>query len=198
MELVPPALSTAHRLVTPAVAALYHSPESLQKALPAARELLSCPELVPFLAIALLVAVLWCDTGSEGGVSGGDSTRMHTSGSVNIRSLSSPHATTQTTPTRGTSQPAVFATSSTAGRYNAGSGSTSRTSSSGRLANGISLDSLTPLSRGLFSLLGVEQGVLLQAGGGAATWGTCSPNVLENLVRVYGNELLLRVSNLLR
>jgi hypothetical protein len=34
------------------------------------------------------------------------------------------------------------------------------------------LDSLTPLSRGLFSLLGGEQAVLLQAATGAFQWGT--------------------------
>jgi hypothetical protein len=79
--------------------------------LPGARELLLCPELVPCLAVTVLVTCLSFDTGKQA----------------------------------------------------ASAASSPQLSSSGRLANGISLGSLTPLSCSLFGLLGVGQGVLLQA-----------------------------------
>jgi hypothetical protein len=49
------------------------------------------------------------------------------------------------------------------------------------------LDSLTPLSRSLFSLLGVEQGVLLQAAVAAkAKWsGSFKPANFENMIHPY-------------
>jgi hypothetical protein len=144
------------------------------------REVLPCPELVPCLAAAVLVAVLGFDTGVPGatddsasssrGAAGGSSAGGRGSSGVPLRGGS--RGRRQGLQVQDSFQgPAGTASSSgassNAGRHQAGSSSigsrTSSTSSSGRLANGISLDSLTPLSRGLFSLLGVEQDVVLQA-----------------------------------
>ena len=132
-------------------------------------ELLRCPELFPCLALAVLVAVLGLDTGVQGGTEGTSSNSSGTAGgSSSGEGEASSRGSARRNPSlhvQGSSQqPAAAAAAGTARRHDTSSSSTSGpTSSSDRLANGVSLDSLTPLSHGLFSLLGVNQGVLLQA-----------------------------------
>jgi hypothetical protein len=88
------------------------------------------------------------------------------------------------------------ASGTSASSYRAGSSSTSSSStisgsSDGRLGNGISLQSLTPLSRGLFGLLEVEQDMLLKAARGAKEmWHMrFEPARCELLIKTY-NALL--------
>jgi hypothetical protein len=129
-------------------------------------ELLRCPELFPCLAVAVLVAVLGLDTGVQGGTGVTSSNSSGTAGgSSSGEGEASSRGSNPSLHLHGSSQqPAAAAAAGTARRHDTGSSSTSGpTSSSDRLANGVSLDSLTPLSHGLFSLLGVNQGVLLQA-----------------------------------
>jgi hypothetical protein len=108
-----------------------------------AKELQLCPELVPCLAVTMLVTVLRFDAGAGGGRVSSSSTKS-----------SSGAGSSRHRPASGAS----------AGHDPARSGSST---GSGRLGNGVSLDSLTPLACGLFGLLGVDQDVLLQAAGGA-------------------------------
>lgn len=168
---------------------------SLQS-LPGARELLLCPDLVPCLAVTVLVTVLGLDTGAQEEDTGSGSRSKHAAQGASSSSSSSAAGSSSRTASGSSSSsrqasapqgaPPQQVDSST--RYlRPGSSSTSRRSSSGRQANGISLDSLTPLSRSLFSLLGVEQGVLLQAAVGAkAKWsGSFKPASFENMIHPY-------------
>jgi hypothetical protein len=134
-------------------------------------------DLVPCLAITVLVATLGLDT--SGNMLGGHSA-MHSSSSGAGSSTAVRASTAQ-----GSSQQAAPA-----------SGSSSTSSSSGRLGNGISLDSLTPLSRGLFGLLGVDQGVLLQAAEGVdAVWGSgFEPDYFGGIVNACCGVLVGQVS----
>jgi hypothetical protein len=135
--------------------------------LPGAHELLLCPELVPCLAITVLVGLFGLNTGTQeaaGRGSGSSSRVAAAAGSSRSRgALRAQESFQQQQQTPG--GPAV-PSSKAAGRHQ--TGSTSSSSSNGRLPNGISLDSLTPLSRGLFGLLGVDQGVLLEVARGAS------------------------------
>jgi hypothetical protein len=137
-------ISAAHWGVTDLAQALQqHRLSGTLCSLPGARELLLCPELVPCLAVAVLVEAL----GLAAGVGATDSS-------------------TSTDSSDGGAQqrPAVAAVAadaaSSAGHYQAAS-----SSSSGALDSsvGLAMDGLSALSRGLFGLLlGVDEGVLLQ------------------------------------
>jgi hypothetical protein len=158
--------------------------------MPGARELLSCPELVPCLAITVLVAVLGFDTGVPGSASDGAVARgegassSDTDGTSGAGSSSGVQASTRQCALQ---QQTTFAASCSAGvppHYASSSGAGSI--SSGRLGNGVDLDSVTPLSCGLFGLLGVDQGLLLTAMEGAkttthATWGVNNIIVIFNV-----------------
>jgi hypothetical protein len=112
-------------------------------------------DLVPCLAITVLVATLGLDTSGNmlGGSSATYSSSSGAGSSTAVQAWTAQHPSQQAVPASGSSS--------------------SSTSSSERLGNGISLDSLTPLSRGLFGLLGVDQGVLRQAAEGVdAVWGS--------------------------
>ena len=155
------------------------------QSLPGACELLLCPELVPCLAITVLVGLLGLTTrkqkaagrgsgnkGAVGSASGSSSSSASlgssagdgaggSSGSSSGRGM----LTSQTQ--EHMQQPATpAATISTAGSST--SSSSSSVTRTARLPNGISLDSLTPLSRGLFSLLGVDEDVLLEVARGTS------------------------------
>jgi hypothetical protein len=192
---------------------------------PGAREVLMCPELVPCLAITVLVAVLGLDTGAGGAAgSSSDATskvlsatasrsssaatassshcyrssgtgECSTIGDGQGRAEGGPAPTTQTS--LHDQQPAATAATSSAAHQAGGSSYSSIPSSSADLGNGVSLDSLTPLSRGLFSLLGVDQGVLLQAAGrctGMDINGKYQPSDLAAIMTVYCDVLAFQVS----
>jgi hypothetical protein len=196
---------------------------------PGAREVLMCPELVPCLAITVLVAVLVLDTGAGGAAgSSSDATarvlsttasrsssaatassshcyrssgtgECSTIGDGQGRAEGGPAPTTQTT--LHDQQPAATqAATSSAAPQAGGSSYSSIPSSSADLGNGVSLDCLTPLSRGLFSLLGVDQGVLLQAaaaagrGTGMDINGNYQPSDLAAIMSVYCDVLAFQVS----
>jgi hypothetical protein len=153
---------------------------ALQLLTPRARELLLCPELVPCLAAAVLVAVLGLETGAQG-----DETRSD----VGAGGAAGPANSSSATSSSSSAADVDGTTQASAARI------------SGRLGNGISLDSLTPLSRGAFSLLGVEQVVLVQAVEvfqlfhPHVVWGTgCHPDQLDLLLAAYGVALQCQVS----
>jgi hypothetical protein len=174
------ALGEAHWAVVRLLKAVHqYNVERQLQSLPGTRELLLCPELMPCLASTVLVSVLGMDskeqhdTGSSRGTTRGAAAQASSSSRSSAGSSSSSRPASAT---RGSSQPQSDPASGTiSGRHQAGSSSTSSCSSSstssgssaGKLSNGISLQSLTPLSRGLFGLLGVEQDVLLKAARGA-------------------------------
>jgi hypothetical protein len=171
-----------------------------QQLLPGARELLLCPDLVPCIAIALLVAVFGLDTGAR--ASSKESVRSATS-STKSRDK---HRKALHVP-GSLQQQRLAATDSSAGCHQAGTGSsslTSRASNTGRLANGMSLDSLTPLSRNLFGLLGVDQAVVLQAAAvrqgpvviyeDSLVPSSFPPQHLSNLISVYQHVVEYQVS----
>jgi hypothetical protein len=179
--------------------------------LPGARELLLCPELVPCLAITVLSAALGIQKGAlETTTAGGDgnsvrSTPSRTQDDGRRRESSQVQGSSQQQQQRRHVAASVTAANSSAGCHQAGSSSfVSRAGSSGRLANGISMDSLTPLSLGLFGLLGVNQAVLLQAAsvrGGAVTSRAdllhppgLPPHDLSNHISTYQSVLEEQVS----
>jgi hypothetical protein len=145
------------------------------QSLPGARELLLCPELVPCLAVTVLVTFLSFDTGGDMQPGAEGSCEVAAGSVASSSSGSSNSSSSSSSSGRGTgdgkdrqgpkAKPSTqqAAGSKAASAANSSSSSSSSSSSTGRLANGISLNSLTPLSRGLFGLLRVDQGVLLQA-----------------------------------
>jgi hypothetical protein len=156
------------------------SSEGTLQSLPDINELLRCAELVPCLAITVLVAVLGVDTGAHGGagssaVASWAPASSSGGGSIGAGSSSG----VQALASQGTlQQQSVSAAAVSAGlpHQSGRSSSSGSTSSCGRLENGVNLGSLTPLSHALFNLLGVEQGVLLSTSAAAktnhlATWG---------------------------
>jgi hypothetical protein len=157
-------------------AVLELSTESSLQSSAAASVLLHCPELVHCMAVAVLLGVLGLDTGAQGAASSGHVVRgtagSASSSSSSRSSLASSTRGRQASTTQGSTQHTAAptaASSAAAGGRQVGSSSSSSNSSSvphtasnsNRLANGISLDSLTPLSSSLLGLLGVEQRVLL-------------------------------------
>mgnify|MGYP001807165675 CR=1 FL=1 len=150
------------------------SPDSPLQSLPGARELLLCPELVPCLAAAVLVAVLGLDTALEGSSSGvggvtGAARAAGSSSSGGTQSGSSKARGRQHAPAtaKGSLQQPTAAAGSSTGRSQAGRSSSS--SIAGRCGKALDLNSLTPLSSGLLGMLGVEQDVLLRAARGAGS-----------------------------
>lgn len=173
-----------------------HNHSSSLHSVTGAHELLLCPELIPSLASTVLVAVLGVDTGT-GQASGSvgatrDAVRPASSsrrnagstsstascssrdgaeGSSRIRVVSQARGASQQLIFQGTLdellQSAVGAAGST-GPHQAGSTSSATSITSGTLGNGVSLDSLTPLSCRLLDLLGVNKDILMQAARGAA------------------------------
>jgi hypothetical protein len=141
----------------------YTATGSLQS-LPDGGELLLCPKLVPCLAITVLVVLLGLDTtthgvagsnaGAKSAPASANSSRSRTASSGSGHSCCSGKQVPQTqrSPQQATSRTKPASSSS---------------SSSRRLSNGMSLDSLPPLSHGLFGLLGLDQAVLLPAVEGA-------------------------------
>ena len=180
--------------------------------LPGARELLLCPELVPCLAITVLVAVLGFDTGvhgsaGSGAAASGAGASSSTPGGTSEAGSSGVQASTR----QGISQQQVPASAaeSAAGcsaelqaevlphygsSTSTGTPGADGTSSSGRLDNGVNLNSLTPLSCGLFGLLEVDHSLLLTTVRGAkttthATWG------VNNSIAAFNTVVAHQVSS---
>jgi hypothetical protein len=183
------ALVCAHLVMLElAEAVLMHSSKGTLLSLSGANELLLCPELMSCLAIMVLVTLLGTDTWTKKGACSSKGPKGVAGPAGSGSSSSSSSSGRQTTTTQSLSQqPAA-----SAGYHQAGSSSSSsavisgsNSSSSVRLANGVSLDSLTPLSRGLFGLLSVDLAIVLDAAR-VALWGaTCDPTSFGWLVDTY-------------
>jgi hypothetical protein len=188
-------LGEAHWAVVDLLRAVnnYSSMRGSLQSLPGARELLLCPELVPCLAVTVLVTVLGLDTGLQEGTGSGSRSRHAAHGASSSSSSAAGSSRTASSGSSSRSRQALAdqscpqVGSSTPYRQRGNRSSTGSGSSSGRLANGISLDSLSPLSRSLFGLLGVEHGVLLQAASAAKDkWSVnFTPAVFEYLIHPY-------------
>lgn len=113
---------------------------------PAACQLLQSPELLPCLAIVLVVSVLELDTVADGGAGPAGAIGSSSRGSGSS-------AGGQPAGSNGQQQPQWAGSSS-----GSEDGSNRSGSSSARLQ-----DSLTPLSCGLFDILGVSKETMLQA-----------------------------------
>ena len=184
------ALVCAHLVMLElAEAVLMHSSKGTLLSLSGANELLLCPELMSCLAIMVLVTLLGTDTWTKKGACSSKGPKRVAGPAGSGSGSSSSSSGRQTTTTQSLSQqPAA-----SAGYHQAGSSSSSssavisgsNSSSSVRLANGVSLDSLTPLSRGLFGLLSVDLAIVLDAAR-VALWGaTCDPTSFGWLVDTY-------------
>jgi hypothetical protein len=182
----------------------HHAVRSSLESLPGAHELLLCPELVSCLAIQALVMMLRLETGAaaatgsmgEGAavVASSSSSTQCPSGSSSGVDAASSSSDRLAHPTEGSLQQPAAPAGSSAEHCTAGISSSS--SNSAGLDNGVSLDSLNPLSLGLFGLLGVGQGVLLQAATAAGhIWrGGFMPASLPVLFNAYHEVLAYQVS----
>jgi hypothetical protein len=191
-------LAAAHAfLLRLAEAIKQHLTSDSLLSLPGGRQLLCCPELMQCLAAGVLVTLLGLDTGAQEATSSSNATTdsMGTA-SISIATVSSSSSSSRANRTGGRQGSAAQTSSQqrTSPTLRIPTGSVS---SSERLANGISLDSLTPLSRNLFDLLGVDQGVLLQAARGAEgclEGAGFTTDHLDRLLTVYNYLLANQVS----
>ena len=184
-------LSVAFRAVTDlAQAVQHHSTDQSLHSLPGVQELLLCPELVPCLAVAILVEALGLvtlvkDKRAEDVCSSGRG----------AASSSSSSSSSQMPAAQGAAQqPAAAAAASSAGCHQTSSSSQISSSSVG-LGIGLSQDGLTPLSCGLFGLLGVDQGVLVHcARDFTDDWNSPFPLTCLETVKVYCDVQAYQVS----
>lgn len=148
----------------------YTATGSLQS-LPDGGELLLCPELVPCLASTVLVVLLGLDTragdiaGDHGAVSANRSSSSKAGSSGGKQDSQMQRSRQQASASKAASASTFVSAAPSSQPQASCSSQAARSSSSsisGRLSSGMSLDSLTPLSCGLFSLLGFNQAVLLQ------------------------------------
>jgi hypothetical protein len=139
---------------------------------PGAEELLLSPELVSCLAILLVVTFLGLDTSSAAGP-------QSSSGNSEAGSSTSHQAPSTQQPQQ------QQASSSSAG---------SRGGSGGGLANGIQLDSLTPLSCSLFDILGIPKEAAVQFAGLAKSEGRTTVARLAALMQAYREVLVHQVT----
>jgi hypothetical protein len=178
------------------------------QALPGARELLLCPELVPCLTITVLLATVRLGTGAERlplpGVSSWDSStgrgvvrplnsllRYGAAGSSSAAlgvgsscgSSSGSSSSSQGMQAQGSLQQPAAAEAAAA----SASASAASSSSSGKLANGMSLEGLSPLCYSLLDLLRFDKATLqVAAGATAAFWSTpYFPDYFTCLIRAY-------------
>jgi hypothetical protein len=181
-------LSVAFRAVTDlAQAVQHHSTDQSLHSLPGVQELLLCPELVPCLAVAILVEALGLvtlvkDERAEDLCSSG-------------RGAASSSSSRQMPAAQGAAQqPAAAAAASSAGCHQTSSSSQISSSSVG-LGIGLSQDGLTPLSCGLFGLLGVDQGVLVHCAREVTdAWSGPFPLTCLETVKVYCDVQAYQVS----
>ena len=153
---------------------------------PAASELLLLPESVSCLAIVLVSVLLGLDTSSDDWLKAAVTTATSSSSTPGVGS-----STGRQAPGTGVPQPQQQQQQRRPG--NSGGSSSSSSSSSG-MAAGVRLGSLTPLSCGLFPLLGITKETALQAARLAKAEGLTTLASLDVLVAAYRDVIVHQVS----
>jgi hypothetical protein len=154
---------------------------------PAASELLLLPESVSCLAIVLVSVLLGLDTSSDDWLKAADTTATSSSSTPGVGS-----STGRQAPGTGVPQPQQQQQQRPGN--SGGSSSSSSSSSSSGMAAGVRLGSLTPLSCGLFPLLGITKETALQAARLAKAQGLTTLASLDVLVAAYRDVIVHQVS----
>jgi hypothetical protein len=146
---------------------------------PTASELLLLPQLVSCLAIVLVSVLLGLDTSADDWLKAAVTAATSSSSTLGVGS-----STGRQAPGTGVPQQ----------QQQQRPGSSGGSSSSNGMAAGVRLDSLTPLSCGLFRLLGITKETALQAARLAKAQGLTTLVSLDVLVAAYRDVIVHQVS----